>query len=146
MQRIDQLFLDVVGRIASAAAKRGQVGKQSRGTHDRDIFDSPGAVENAGIGCPEGNSATLVDLAQTRLPDRFAERCGKVGVRDVDMQAGRRGRKGGRELEAGPTADGPTRRSLQRGDEVITRSYRWFRAGLGDEWPSRRPNVWRLFS
>lgn len=31
MQRIDQLCLDVVGRIASASSERGQIGKKPGG-------------------------------------------------------------------------------------------------------------------
>src|SRR5680860_1197144 len=133
MQRIDQLFLDVVSRVAPAAAERGQIGKQARRTHERDILDSLGALENAGVDCPEGNSATLVDLAQTGLLDRVAERRGKGGVRDVDMQVGRGGGEGGGELEAGPAADSPTHRSLQRGGEVVAQErHDVFGRAMGD--------------
>jgi hypothetical protein len=94
MQRVDELFFDVVGGISTASAERGQVGEQAGGAHDGDVSDSLGEFEHAGVYGPEGDSATLVDLAQIRLLDRVAERAGEAGVRDIEVQAGRRRGKG----------------------------------------------------
>lgn len=90
VERVDELLLDVVCGVSSTPSERGEVGEQAGGAHDRDASDPLGEIEHARVGCPEGHSATLVDLAQACLLDRVAEGLGEVRVIDVEVQAGRR--------------------------------------------------------
>ena len=81
--------------------------------------DPLGEIEHTRVGCREGHSTAVLDLAQARLLDRLAEGLGEVRVIDVEVQARRRRREGRGELQPRPSAEGPTNAAVERRSQVF---------------------------